>query len=73
MPSMRTECSMMEGSPILDMRGLPSRTCVCGSDTFKVVVQLAEDNSIAAYTLNGYCYACGAAVTIPTPEESNDQ
>ena len=52
----------------LDMRGLPTRQCVCGSDTFKVLVKLDEDNTIAWYTLNGYCAECGAAVTIPEPE-----
>lgn len=55
---------------LIDTRGLPSRECLgCGSDTFKVLVKLDEDNTIAWYTLNGYCAECGAPVTIPTPEE----
>jgi rRNA maturation protein Nop10 len=54
---------------LLDTRGLPSRGCLqCGGDTFKVLIRLDEDNSIAWYTLNGYCAECGAAVTIPTPD-----
>jgi len=55
----------------LDMRGLPTRQCICGSDTFKVLVKLDEDNTIAWYTLNGYCAECGAAVTIPAPGDAD--
>jgi hypothetical protein len=55
-----------------DLRGLPSRECGnCGSDLMKVVVQLDEDNNIAAYSLNGYCYSCESAITIPTPVEES--
>lgn len=63
----------MEGDekPLIDMRGLPTRQCVCGCDTFKVLIKLDDDNSIAWYTLNGYCADCGAAVTIPTPEDAD--
>lgn len=53
-------------------RGIPTRECVCGSSLFKVVVQLDDANEIAAYSLNGYCYGCGAAVTLPTPMEVHD-
>jgi hypothetical protein len=55
-----------------DLRGLPSRVCGhCEGDLFKVVVQLDEDNTIAVYTLNGYCYSCGSAITIPTPKDAD--
>lgn len=59
--------------PMIDTRGIPSSICLnCGGDTFKVLVRLDEDNTIAWYTLSGYCEGCGAPVTIPepNPEES---
>lgn len=59
------ECRVSEGRK-LDMRGIPTRSCVCGSDTFKVLVKFDDDNTIAWYTTSGYCAACGAAVTVPT-------
>ena len=54
--------------PVYDLRGLPTRACFCGCDTFKVLIKLDEDNTIAWYTLSGYCAACGTAVTIPEPD-----
>lgn len=51
---------------MIDMRGIPTRECVCGCDTFKVLVKFDEDSTIAWYTTSGYCAACGAAVTVPT-------
>lgn len=49
-------------------RGLPVRSCpACGCDTFKIVVGFDDDNDISWYSTGGYCYGCGAAVTVPTP------
>jgi hypothetical protein len=59
-----------EASSPIDTRGIPSRSCLCGSDTFKILVRLDDDNTIGWYSLSGYCYGCGAAVTIPTPEDA---
>lgn len=61
---------MTEGVEV-NTRGIPSRVCLCGSDTFKVLVKLDEDNEIAWYTLNGYCVDCRSAVTLPVPEYAN--
>lgn len=71
--SITRHCRMIEGvSQMLDLRGIPSRECGnCGCDLFKVVVQLDEDNVIASYTLNGYCYSCACPITIPTPVDSH--
>lgn len=55
-----------------DYRGIPTSVCPCGCNVFKIVAQLDDDHQIAAYSLNGYCFGCGAAVTIPTPKEVND-
>lgn len=62
----------MQDRALLDTRGMPSRNCLCGHDTFKVLVRLDEENEIAWYSLNGYCEACGAAVTIPAPDGTPD-
>jgi hypothetical protein len=52
---------------VISTRGIPSHECLnCGSDTFKILVKF-EDYEIAWYTTSGYCAACGAEVTVPTP------
>ena len=56
-----------EDCRVIDTRGIPSRECAnCGGDTFKILVRFDEDNTIAWYTTSGYCYECGAPVTVPT-------
>lgn len=62
---------MSEASSPMDTRGIPSRMCLCGGDTFKVLVRLDEENTISWYSLNGYCYECGAAITLPVPEDAH--
>jgi hypothetical protein len=40
--------------------------CVCGCTTFKIIAGF-EDYEIAWYSLEAYCYDCGARVTVPCP------
>jgi hypothetical protein len=50
----------------IDTRGIPSHECLnCGNNCFKIVAWF-EDYKIAGYTTSGYCYLCGAPVTVPT-------
>lgn len=52
---------------VIDTRGIPSHECLnCGSNMFKIVATF-EDYEVAWYSLQGYCYGCGAAVTVPSP------
>lgn len=52
----------------LDLSGIPTHECICGCDAFKTVVRF-EEGVIVWYTLTGYCYQCGARVTLPTPAD----
>ena len=58
----------------LDLTNMgPTRTCVCGSDTFKVLVRFDEYGDIVWHTLTGYCAneACHAKVIVPSGEVFN--
>jgi len=58
---------------IADYSGIPTHECICGCNVFKIVAAF-EDYEIAWHSLVGYCYGCGAKVTVPCeidrPEES---
>jgi hypothetical protein len=54
-----------------DQRGIPTRVCVCGSDTFKVLVRF-EDGLPVWWTLNGYCAECESPVTLASPDEQEE-
>lgn len=51
---------------MIDLRGTPTHQCVCGSTTFKILAGF-DSGEIAWYSLEGYCYDCGAHVTVPCP------
>jgi len=48
-----------------DYSGIPTHACPCGCTQFKILASF-EDGEIAWYTTTGYCYSCGARVTVPT-------
>ena len=50
----------------IDLRGLPTHICVCGSTMWNVKVMF-EDYEIAMYLLDMECVVCGAIATAPTP------
>ena len=54
-----------------DQRGIPTRVCLCGKDTFKVLVRF-EDGLPVWWTLNGYCAECESPVTLASPDEQED-
>jgi len=54
---------------IIDIRGIPSHACVCGSRVFKVKCMF-EDNDIALWYIDAECDMCGALVTVPTPVDN---
>ena len=64
---------MVEASPepaVADYSGIPTTSCPCGSEMFKVIVSVdPASKEISWYTLNGYCYGCDARVTIPCPAD----
>ena len=51
----------------IDTRGIPTHECLnCGSTQFKILASF-ENYELVWYTLQGYCYGCGAPVTVPCP------
>lgn len=58
---------------VADYSGIPTTMCPCGGELFKVVVGVDPDSyEISSYTLSGYCYDCGARVTIACPADHAD-
>jgi hypothetical protein len=57
---------------MIDQRGIPTHQCVCGTDTFKVLVKF-EEGEIVWWTLNGYCAECEAPVTVPCPIDGEEE
>ena len=54
---------------LINQRGIPSHECLnCGSDTFKILARF-DDFEVSWWSLNGYCYVCGAPVTVPCPAD----
>ena len=50
----------------LDLRGTPTHTCICGSQTWYVKT-VFENYEIATYFLDMLCSECGNLATAPTP------
>ena len=50
----------------LDLRGTPTHTCTCGSQTWYVKT-VFENYEIATYFLDMLCSECGNLATAPTP------
>lgn len=50
----------------LDLRGVPTHLCVCGSQLFYVKA-VFDNYEIASYMLDMECAACGSLATAPTP------
>lgn len=58
---------------VIDTRGIPSHACLnCGGELFKVLATF-EDYDIATWSTDGYCVACGAAVTVPCPVDNPER
>lgn len=55
-----------------DLTGNPTRVCLCDSDLILVPVIFDEDNEISSYLTTGFCACCGAMLTVPTKENSDD-
>lgn len=51
----------------MDLRGVPTAKCICGSDWFRIAVRFDENYEICMYTLDGECMNCGIPVTVCTP------
>ena len=55
----------------IDLRGLPTHVCVCGSTMWNIKVMF-EDYEIAMYLLDMECVVCGAIATAPTPIDNKN-
>lgn len=51
----------------MDLRGIPTNKCICGSDVFKIIARFDEEYNISMYALDAECWSCGAKITAPTP------
>jgi len=50
----------------LDLSGIITHECICGSNMWNLVVSF-EDYEISAYLLEMECTFCGTIATAPTP------
>jgi len=56
---------------MLDLQGIPTRACPeCGSNIFRILAWLDENNTIAGYYLRAECAECQSIVTLATPEDA---
>jgi hypothetical protein len=58
---------LMDEDLSYDMRGIPTRECVCGSTLFTIQASFDEAYEIAGYLLDAQCAYCGTKLTAPTP------
>ena len=62
------------GIEMLDLRGKPIFTCVCGCKMFVVTVMWDEETrEVGWYDLKQECKECGAISTAPTPMDWRDE
>jgi len=54
---------------MMDLRGVPTHVCVCGSTVWNVKAMFA-DGEISLYMLEMECYVCGSLATAPTPGDA---
>jgi hypothetical protein len=52
----------------MDIRGEPTRVCVCGCFVWNLKVTFDEDNTIGMYFRDMECSACGTQATAPIEE-----
>lgn len=55
----------------IDLRGIPTSVCVCGSTVFKVNCMFDGDG-ISMYFLDMECTFCGSKATAPTPIDGEE-
>jgi hypothetical protein len=59
---------------MLDLRGNPLFTCVCGCKMWNITVMWdEEDRTIGWYDLRQECKECGAIATAPTEIDWKDE
>lgn len=52
----------------MDIRGEPTRVCVCGCFVWNLKVVFDEDNTIGMYFRDMECASCGTQATAPIEE-----
>ncbi len=62
----KNDTGEVEEPTALDLRGTPTHTCTCGSQTWYVKT-VFENYEIATYFLDMLCSECGNLATAPTP------
>jgi hypothetical protein len=61
------------GIKMLDLRGTPILTCICGSKMFIITVMWDDETrEVSWYDLRQECRQCGAISTAPTPIDWKD-
>ena len=56
----------------MDLRGEPTKVCICGSKVWNLQVMWDDDDNIGMYFMNMWCPLCDSVATAPTVENDND-
>ena len=55
-----------------NLSGIPTNTCVCGSNWFNMKVAMSE-GEVVAFLFDATCMNCASIVTIACPEDLENQ
>ena len=58
---------LADDASILNIRGIPTRECICGSTLFTIQAEFDEEYELSGYLLDAHCAYCGCKLTAPTP------
>jgi hypothetical protein len=56
----------------MDLRGEPTKVCICGSKVWNLQVMWDDDDTIGMYFMNMWCPLCDSVATAPIVENDND-
>jgi len=71
--SIRNLLNKRDYSKSMDLRGVPiGDICVCGSEMFITIVAFHK-KELCFYFLDGECANCGSMVTLPYPDDEEDE
>lgn len=63
----------MNDATTIDLRGVPTLACICGSLMFNITVMWDEETrAVGWYDLKQQCHTCGAISTAPTEIDGCD-
>ncbi len=61
-------------SKSMDLRGQKlGNSCICGCEVFIALVAFDEKKEICFYFLDGECASCGSMVSLPYPDDIEEE